>query len=106
MSQTITVRLDEELSAWLEETAERIGVSQSQIVRAQLEKAKTAKVERPFMRWAGSVQGLPRDLSQRKGYSRRVEKKKTNGGDRPFMRWAGVISGPKNLSSRKGFAKG
>ena len=106
MSQTISVRLDDELSAWLEKTAARVGVSQSQIVRDQLAKAKTAKVEKPFMRWAGSVQGLPRDLAQRKGYSRRVEKTKAISGDRPFMRWAGVISGPKNLSSRKGFSKG
>ena len=107
MSQTISVRLDDELSAWLEKTAARVGVSQSQIVRDQLAKAKTAKAEKPFMRWAGSVQGLlPRDLSQRKGYSRRVEKTKAISGDRPFMRWAGVISGPKNLSSRKGFSKG
>jgi len=70
MSQTITIRLNEELSSWLEETASRTGLSQGQIVRDQLEKAKSAKAERPFMRLAGSLRGLPRDLSQRKGYSR------------------------------------
>jgi predicted DNA-binding protein len=70
MSQTITVRLDKELSSWLEETASRTGLSQSQIVREQLEKAKTGKTEKPFMRLVGSIKGLPRDLSQRKGYSR------------------------------------
>ncbi len=68
MSQTITVRLSKDLSAWLEETAERTGMSQGQIVRSQLEKAKTNKADKPFMRLAGIMRG-PRDLSQRKGYS-------------------------------------
>jgi len=70
MSQTITVRLNKDLSAWLEETASRTGVSQGRIVREQLEKAKSTKADRPFMKLAGSIRGLPRDLSQRKGYSR------------------------------------
>jgi predicted transcriptional regulator len=69
MSQTLTIRLNDELSSWLEETASRTGLSQGQIVREQLEKAKTSKIDRPFMRLAGSIRGLPRDLSQRKGYS-------------------------------------
>jgi hypothetical protein len=70
MSQTITVRLGKELSSWLEETASRTGLSQGQIVREQLEKAKLAKNEKPFMRWAGSIKGLPRNLSSRKGFSK------------------------------------
>jgi predicted DNA-binding protein len=70
MSQTITVRLGKELSSWLEETSSRIGVSQGQIVREQLEKAKAEKANRSFMRLAGSIHGLPRDLSKRKGFSR------------------------------------
>ncbi len=69
MSQTLTIRLDKELSSWLEETASRTGLSQSQIVRDQLERAKLAKTEKPFMRLAGSIRGLPADLSKRKGYS-------------------------------------
>jgi hypothetical protein len=68
MSQTLTIRLNEELSSWLEETASRTGMSQGQIVRNQLEKAKTAKTDKPFMRLAGIMRG-PKDLSQRKGYS-------------------------------------
>lgn len=70
VSHTITVRLDRELAAWLEETARRTGVSQGQIVREQLAKAKAARANRSFMRLAGGIRGLPRDLSQRKGYSR------------------------------------
>lgn len=68
MSQTITVRLNKELSTWLEKTAARIGVSQGQIVREQLEKAKSTKADKPFMRLAGIMNGS-KDLSQRKGYS-------------------------------------
>ena len=70
MSQTLTVRLDAELSTWLEETAARTGVSQGQIVREQLSKAKAANRSGSFMRLAGSIHGLPRNLSQRKGFSR------------------------------------
>jgi hypothetical protein len=68
MSHTITIRLDKDLAAWLEETAARTGVSQGQIVREQLEKAKTGSGSRPFLRLAGAVRG-PRNLSQRKGFS-------------------------------------
>ena len=70
MSNTITVRLDKDLAIWLSETAQRTGRSQGQIVREQLQKAKSATPNRAFMRWAGSVRGLPPDLSKRKGFSR------------------------------------
>ncbi len=69
MSHTITVRLTRELSEWLEETAARTGISQGQLVREQIEKAKAATANRAFMRLAGSVRG-PRDLSRRKGFSK------------------------------------
>jgi hypothetical protein len=69
MSQTITVRLTRDLAEWLEEAARRAGVPQGRIVRDQLERARAAGAERPFMRLAGRVRG-PRDLSARKGFSR------------------------------------
>jgi predicted transcriptional regulator len=69
MSQTITVRLNKELTEWLEQTAARTGVSQGRIIREQLEKARGANANRPFMRLAGVVSG-PKDLSTRKGFSR------------------------------------
>lgn len=71
MSNTLTIRLSKELSAWLEETSARTGLSQGEIVRNQLEKAKTERQGKPFMRWAGAMRG-PKDLSQRKGYSTRA----------------------------------
>jgi hypothetical protein len=49
--------------------AARAGVSQSHIVRDELERAKAGGPARSFMRLAGSVKG-PRDLSSRKGFSR------------------------------------
>jgi len=69
MSHTLTVRLTKSLATWLEQTAQRTGASQSDIVRESLEKARTASPEKPFMRLAGSVRG-PKDLSQRKGFVR------------------------------------
>ena len=68
MGNTLTVRLPTALAEWLERTAARTGRSQGEIVRDQLEKAKSADT-RPFMRLAGTIDG-PRDLSARKGFSR------------------------------------
>jgi len=70
MSHTITVRLNKELSGWLEETSEKTGISQGQIIREQLEKAKNASARKPFMRLAGVMRGLPPQLSERKGYAK------------------------------------
>jgi hypothetical protein len=69
MSLTITVRLTRELADWLEDRAARTGMSQGQIVRDQLERAREVDTGRPFMRLAGTVSGS-RDLSARKGFSR------------------------------------
>ena len=69
MRQTITVRLSQELAAWLEDVAAKTGVSQGKIIRDQLEKAKAKGPGQPFMRLAGAVRG-PRNLSSRKGFSR------------------------------------
>jgi hypothetical protein len=62
--------LPKDLATWLDETAERSGVSQGQIVREQLERARAASKTQRFMRLAGSVDG-PRDLSARRGFSKR-----------------------------------
>jgi predicted DNA-binding protein len=69
MGQTLTVRLPKELSDWLEQTAQKTGVSQGRIVREQLEKARANAADQSFMRLAGVVRG-PKGLSQRKGFSR------------------------------------
>lgn len=69
MGHTLTVRLQKDLAEWLEEESARTGVSQGQIVREQLEKAKSGSTQ-SFMRLAGSVRRA-RDLSTRKGFSKR-----------------------------------
>jgi hypothetical protein len=69
MRHTLTIRLDSDLAAWLEDESTKTGVSQGKIVREQLEKAKAGRAAQPFMRLAGAVR-RPRDLSRRKGFSR------------------------------------
>lgn len=69
LSNTITVRLPHDLAEWLSETSRRKGVPQARIVREELEKARISE-GRPFLRLAGAVAG-PRNLSTRKGFSRK-----------------------------------
>jgi hypothetical protein len=69
MSNTITIRLTKELAKWLEDAASRAGVSQGQLIREQIEKAKAESPGRTFMHLAGVVRG-PKDLSRRKGFSK------------------------------------
>lgn len=69
MSNTISVRLPEDLAQWLVETSEKTGVSQGRIIRDQLEKLRQSE-EPPFMRLAGSTSS-PADLSTREGFSKK-----------------------------------
>lgn len=69
MSNTITVRLPEDLAKWLEQAARKTGLPKGRIVREELEKARSS-AGRPFLRWAGAIAG-PSDLSTRKGFSRK-----------------------------------
>jgi hypothetical protein len=70
MGRTLTVRIDDGLDAWIEQTAQKRGISKGKLVRDQLELVRQGAGERPFMRLAGAVSG-PRDLSTRKGFSKR-----------------------------------
>jgi hypothetical protein len=69
MGHTITVRLPKDLARWLEETAAKSGLSQGRIIRDHLERSRSGRATRGFMKLAGTVAG-PRDLSRRKGFSR------------------------------------
>jgi predicted transcriptional regulator len=69
MGNTLTMRLSEDLAKWLDETAKKSGVSRSQAVRSELERARASEGQR-FMRLAGAIDGPP-DLSQRKGLARK-----------------------------------
>lgn len=55
---------------WLEQTSKRSGIPRGRIIREQLEKAREGGVDHSFMRLAGTIRGA-RDLSTRKGFSRR-----------------------------------
>ena len=66
---TLTVELTEDLAGWLNDRAVKTGRTQEEIVRAQLEEARRASLEKPWMKLVGCMEG-PSDLSQRKGYSR------------------------------------
>jgi hypothetical protein len=69
MSNTLTIRLPDELAEWLSEAARKAGVPRGRIVRMELERARNSG-KRPFLRLAGAVAGPP-DLSVRKGFSRK-----------------------------------
>jgi hypothetical protein len=64
----VTVRLPRELADWLKAAARRRGVSQSRIIRDQLESARAGTPHQAFMALAGCIRG-PRNLSMRKGFS-------------------------------------
>jgi predicted DNA binding CopG/RHH family protein len=70
MSHTLTIRLTDELLAWLKEISRRTGLPVGRIVRQQLESARAEKGNQRFLRHAGLISG-PADLSSGKGFSRR-----------------------------------
>jgi hypothetical protein len=70
MGSTLTVRIDDDLDAWIEETAAKRGISKGKLVRDQLELGRKEAHQQPFMRLAGKVSGAS-DLSTRKGFSKR-----------------------------------
>ncbi|MFZ0735200.1 MAG: ribbon-helix-helix domain-containing protein [Candidatus Sulfotelmatobacter sp.] len=70
MSNTLTIRLTDELLAWLKETSRATGVPVGRLVRQHLETAKAGRGERRFLRFAGAFKGGPANVSSRKGFSR------------------------------------
>ena len=70
MSDTITVRLPDDLAEWLRTTARKTGIPIGRLVREQLERAKDETGNKPFMRYCGIISGPP-DLSSHKGFSRK-----------------------------------
>jgi metal-responsive CopG/Arc/MetJ family transcriptional regulator len=68
MSNTITVRLPQDLAEWLDSASRKAGLPRGRIVRDQLQLARKRE-KQPFLRLAGSVEGS-RELSTRKGFSK------------------------------------
>jgi len=69
MSNSISVRLPEDLAKWLDHAARKAGLPKGRIVREELERARNSG-NRPFLRLAGAIAG-PSGLSMRKGFSRK-----------------------------------
>ncbi len=67
MSNTITIRLPEDLNEWLDNEARVTGLPKGRIVREQLELSRTRKARQPFLDLAGSIEASP-DLSSKKGF--------------------------------------
>ncbi len=72
MSKTLTIRLGDELLDWLKGISRRTGIPMGQLIREQLENAKANGAKQSFLSLGGAINGR-RDLSQRKGFSRRDE---------------------------------
>ena len=74
MSNTLTVRLPEELLERLKEKSRITGLPAGRLVRLSLEKTLSAEKENdkdaPWRKYAGIVKGGPPDVSSRKGFSR------------------------------------
>jgi predicted DNA-binding protein len=70
MSNTLTIRLPEEMLEELKETSRRTGIPVGRLVRQSLETTLTQKESNPLLEFAGVIKGGPKDLSSRKGFSR------------------------------------
>ena len=70
MRNTLSIRLPKELAHWVQQTAEQTGLTQGEVVRQQLEKARSNTANKPWMALAGAVRGS-RDLSMREGFGKR-----------------------------------
>jgi predicted DNA-binding protein len=72
MSNTLTIRLPEELLERLKEKSRITGLPAGRLVRLSLEATLSEKKDKqPWMKYAGILKDGPPDLSSRKGYSRK-----------------------------------
>jgi len=70
MSNTLTVRLPEEMMSRLRAKARKSGLPMSKMVRQSIEAALEPDINETWRKYAGIIKGGPRDLSTRKGFSR------------------------------------
>jgi hypothetical protein len=71
MSNTLTIRLPEELLERLREKSRRTGLPMGRVVRQLLEAALQPDANQAWRKFAGVLKDGPPDLSSRKGYSRK-----------------------------------
>jgi predicted DNA-binding protein len=70
MSNTLTVRLPEELLERLREKSRRTGLPVGRVVRQAVESSLSREEKNPLLEFAGVIKGGPRNVSSRKGFSR------------------------------------
>ncbi len=70
MSNTITVRLPQELIDKLRQTSRRTGLPVGRVIRHAVESSLSREEKNPLLEFAGVIKGGPRDVSSRKGFSR------------------------------------
>jgi predicted transcriptional regulator len=71
MSNTLTVRLSDELLKRLREKSRRTGLPMGQMVRDSLEASLEPDPNQAWRKYVGIFKDGPPDLSSRKGYSRK-----------------------------------
>jgi predicted DNA-binding protein len=69
MSNTLTIRLPEELLDRLRQKSRRTGLPVGRIVRQALEVSMDREERNPLLEFAGVIKGGPRNVSSRKGFS-------------------------------------
>ncbi len=70
MNKTLTISLTPQLAEWLAQTAEKTARTEEKVAQQQLEEARIAMKMRPWLAYAGCVEG-PEDLSMREGFGPR-----------------------------------
>ena len=71
MSNTLTVRLPEELLQQLRRRARRAGLPVGRVVRQSIENTLAQDENIRLLEFAGLIKGGPRDLSSGNGFSRK-----------------------------------
>lgn len=71
MSNTLTIRFPQELLKRLRETSRRTGLPMGRVVCQAVETTLAREAHNPLLEFAGIIKGGPRDVSSRKGFSRK-----------------------------------
>lgn len=71
MSNTLTVRLPQEMLERLREKSRQTGLPMGKVVRQSLEVALKPDANQAWRKFSGVIKGGPPNVSSRKGFSRR-----------------------------------
>ena len=70
MSNTLTIRLPQDLLDRLRRVSRRTGLPVGRVVRQSLETTLSQDAGNPLLQFSGLIKGGPPDVSTRKGFSR------------------------------------